>query len=355
MHKRNAPIQLLGPSPPPWGGVGVFQKLLHTALVERGFAPTLHPFCSGGQAGAVFRPTARSIWAGAADLRRGEIWLDSSTFVFEYPHLPAAMSWLLLHRRRGFRWLKIVHDGTLPQRLEAFSARQRRFVQWAFRQPDAVAAVGDELADWLRAAPWFDRPVQRLASFLPLPDAYGDAAPPAEVADLASTGEALIATLGVFRPDYGFAQIAEAVARLRGEGRHARLIMVDGGFAREDDDYRRRVLQDRPWITVLTELPHEQVLKTMAACAAFVRGVQHESLGLSRLEAVRCGVPVVGTAVGVTENVSTYAFGDVDALTARLREALTHDDMRAAGQTAAMDRLAQENLQTIMQWLETFA
>ncbi len=349
------PIHLLGPYPPPWGGVGVFQKLLHTALVERGLATTLHPFLSGGQAGAVFRPTARAIWAGAADLRRGEIWLDSSTFVFEYPHLPAALSWLLLHRRRGFRWLKIVHDGTLPQRMEAFSARQRRFVQWAFGQPDAVATVGDKLTEWLRAAPWFARPVQRLSSFLPLPDAYGAAVPPAVVADPASRGEALIATLGVFRPDYGFAQIAEAVARLRVDGPQAKLIIMDGGFALEDADYKRRVLQDRPWIVVLKELPHEQVLKTMAACAAFVRGVQRESLGLSRLEALRCGVPVVGTNVGVTAGVSTYEFGDVDALTARLREALMRDDTRAVEQAAAMDRLAQENLQTIMQWLETFA
>ena len=91
------------------------------------------------------------------------------------------------------------------------------------------------------------------------------------------------------------------------------LLLLDGSFA-NDPDYRQRVLADRDWITVLTNVPNPEIYQLLPNCDLFVRSVEAESYGISRVEAIWCGVPVIGVDVGETRGVLTYSFGDVERL-----------------------------------------
>jgi glycosyltransferase involved in cell wall biosynthesis len=81
---------------------------------------------------------------------------------------------------------------------------------------------------------------------------------------------------------------------------------------------------------------------------AFVRGFGLESYGLSRVEAIWCGLPVVATRAGETRGMLLYDFGDVDALTRQLGRAL---DAGHSGETAGWAekyrREAEENLKAV--------
>ena len=77
-----------------------------------------------------------------------------------------------------------------------------------------------------------------------------------------------------------------------------------------------------------------------------------ESYGLSRIEAIWCGLPVVATRAGETRGMLLYDFGDVEELTAQLRRALSGERARETAEWAARYRQeAEENLKAITEKL----
>jgi glycosyltransferase involved in cell wall biosynthesis len=86
----------------------------------------------------------------------------------------------------------------------------------------------------------------------------------------------------------------------------------------------------------------------MRRCDAFVRGFGLESYGLSRVEAVWAGLPVVATRAGETRGMLLYDFSDVAALTAQLKRALSGGHERETAEWAALYRReAERNLAAV--------
>jgi len=100
------------------------------------------------------------------------------------------------------------------------------------------------------------------------------------------------------------------------------LLLLDGSFA-NDSEYRDRVLSGRDWITVLANVPNPEIYQVFPRCDLFVRAVGQESYGISRVEAIWCGVPVIAVNVGETRGMLTYSFGDVEMLSRLIREVLS--------------------------------
>jgi glycosyltransferase involved in cell wall biosynthesis len=107
-------------------------------------------------------------------------------------------------------------------------------------------------------------------------------------------------------------------------------------------------LRDR--IRWLGTVPHERLPTVYRAATVFVQGSRHEAQGMALLEAAACGVPAVGTPVGVLPEVGTVARGEsplahVIGQVVRDKEQrrqLSHRALRAARETygagAATDR-----------------
>ena len=58
-------------------------------------------------------------------------------------------------------------------------------------------------------------------------------------------------------------------------------------------------------------------------CDLFVRAVGAEGYGISRVEAIWCGTPVIAVDVGETRGMLTYNFGDVEALSKLISDVLS--------------------------------
>jgi glycosyltransferase involved in cell wall biosynthesis len=111
-------------------------------------------------------------------------------------------------------------------------------------------------------------------------------------------------------------------------------------------------LRGREWITVLKNVAHPHVFQILKRCDAFVRGTSAEGYGLSRVEAIWCGLPVVATRAGETRGMLLYDFGDVNGLTAQLRRALSGGHAReTAAWAETYRREAEENLKAITEKL----
>lgn len=340
-------IVLLGPYPPPHGGVSVFVSALFEFTKDEG----VRLWAAGEslpKASNVRPINYRRLGLIPLLVRdgRGARIFDSFHFLIEYPNFLMVPLWTLLKRVLRFEWIKVVHDGSLPSRYAEFSRLRKLLFAISVGAVDEFVAVGEEIEKFLRGTVGVRQRITNINSLLPLPPGELNAALPEDVRSALARYERLVVSTGVFIPDYGFAHAAEAVERVRREtGENVGLVLLDGAFVR-NDDYRDAVLRGRDWISVLEKVPHAQALQIFRRSDAFVRAFRHESYGLSRVEAIWCGAPVVAARGGEERGMLLYDFGDVENLVERLRDALKDASANNVEQWAEVFRReAEENLE----------
>lgn len=277
---------------------------------------------------------------------------DSSHFHLEYPHPILLPLWIWAKRRLGFTWIKILHDGSLPSRYPHFTPMQKRLLAFALRHINEMVVYSRELETWMRNEVDFKKPISFIPLLLPLPSDWGNSPVGRDVAaGLEQFGghQKRVCSIGVFIPSYGFDQLAKAVEHLRAETQtDIGLLLIDGGFA-SVDEIRKNTLGGRDWITTLTNVPHSAMGNVFAAADCFVRPVEHESFGLSRVEAILSSTPVIATTVGETRGMRLYEFGDVTALTDHLRQVLFTGDINDTNPAAEIFRVeAEANLASFL-------
>jgi glycosyltransferase involved in cell wall biosynthesis len=294
-----------------------------------------------------------TLWALLAEGRNARI-LDASHFHLEYPNPLLLPVWLVLKRWLHFEWYKNVLDGSLPKRYPEFGALQRRLFQHAVNAVDEFVVVSEDLRRWLQEDLNVRQPVTVIPCLLPpLPTPPGET-----ITTLSSeTAQSLepwlahgkrVCSIGVFFPSYGFRDVAEAVEELRERtGKDIGLILLDGGFVR-DESYRDEVLWKRDWITVLEQVPNPEIYQILKRSDVFVRAFADESYGISRIEALWSGIPVVATRAGETRGMLLYDFGDVEQLVHQLQAVLLYPLLEETNPWAARYRReAEENLQAM--------
>jgi glycosyltransferase involved in cell wall biosynthesis len=342
-------VVLLGPYPPPHGGVSIYVASLFESLKARG----LHLWTYGeeelnGARVHFMRDKRREMVPLLLREGRGARVADCTHFLLEYPSALVPV-WVILKRLLGFEWVKIVQDGSLPARHARFGRARRALFRMAAGNTTEFVVLSEELRRWLREEVGVSQNVSLIKNLFPAPRAEGPLPSETEAALTNFMRSAKrVASVGVFIHDYGFLHVAESVERLRREtGEDYGLLLLDGGFA-EDSGYRAEVLRGREWVTVLRSVEHANVFRILRRCDAFVRGTSFEGYGLSRVEALWCGLTVVATRAGETRGMLLYDFGDVDALTSQLRRALSGSHARESAEWAERYRReSEENLAAI--------
>jgi glycosyltransferase involved in cell wall biosynthesis len=295
-----------------------------------------------------------TIGALLAEGRRARI-LDASHFHLEYPNPLLLPMWIVLKRLLGFEWYKNILDGSLPKRYPNFGPLQRWLFHRGLNAVDEFVVVSEDLRRWLRN----DLKVHQSITVIPclLPTV------PGETINALSkeTSESLegylsqskrVCSIGVFFPSYGFRDVARAVEELRNRtGKDIGLLLLDGGFVC-DEEYRKEVLWERDWITVLENVPNSEVYPILKRSDVFVRAFADESYGISRIEALWSGIPVVASRAGETRGMLLYDFGDLEQLINQLEAVLLYSVFEKPNPWAERYRReAEENLQALAKLL----
>ncbi len=353
MSKR---IILFGPLPPPYGGVAIYMKSLLAHL--RGPLVRVWRYTGANPADEETRFVAHrrlgTLWALLAEGREARI-LDASHFHLEYPNVLLLPVWLVCKRLLHFEWYKNVLDGSLPKRYVKFGVLERWLFHRAVNAVDEFIVASEELKRWLTDEIKVSRPVTIVPCLLPpMRNANAVSLSESTKRDLKPylSSPLRVCSIGVFFPSYGFQDVAEAVAELRERtAQDIGLLLLDGAFVR-DEDYRDQVLFERDWITVLEEVPNPEIYEILRRSNVFVRAFADESYGISRVEALWCGTPVVATRAGETRGMLLYDFGDVEQLVNQLQAVLLYPLAEDTNPWAALyHREAEENLQTLRRLL----
>jgi glycosyltransferase involved in cell wall biosynthesis len=115
-------------------------------------------------------------------------------------------------------------------------------------------------------------------------------------------------TCARLEPEQGLRDLLAALRRLqdRGIDAHLRVAGQESGNFREVLERRTGELRLGDRVTLLGPLGEDRVLSELLAAHAFVLPSHQVPLGVALMEAMACGLPVVGTAVGGVRELVTH-------------------------------------------------
>ncbi len=240
--------------------------------------------------------------------RRFGVWATGPGLPPDVPHVPLRRAvflrrdrWRVWHARRNTEMvlgLILRHVLRRRYRLLFTSAAQRRhtgFTRWLIGQMDAVVATSAQAAGYL------ERPARVVMHGVDV-DAFS---PPADRVglrrELGLAPGTWIGCFGRIRPQKGTDVLVEALLPLMRDRSDLHCLIVgrsdDATFL---DALRRRIeeasLSDR--FRLAATLPWDVLVRHYAAMDVYVAPQRWEGFGLTPLEAMASGVPVVATTVG---------------------------------------------------------
>jgi glycosyltransferase involved in cell wall biosynthesis len=142
--------------------------------------------------------------------------------------------------------------------------------------------------------------------------------------------------VGALFPVKDQALLLRALAHLPG----ARLRIAGAGPLREPLQAQARALGLAGRVEFLGAVEHHHLPALYAAAGVFVQTSRHEAQGMALLEAAACGVPAVGTPVGVLPEVGGLPAAGAAALAETLANLLADDSRRQALGRAAYAQVA---------------
>jgi N-acetyl-alpha-D-glucosaminyl L-malate synthase BshA len=162
-------------------------------------------------------------------------------------------------------------------------------------------------------------------------------------AQLAPNNEPLLAHVSNFRPVKRPVDCVEVLARVRGKGIDARLVMVGDGSERGRAEHRARELNVEAHCVFVGK--QARIVDYLSVADVLLLPSEQESFGLAALEAMACEVPVIASRVGgvpevVTDGETGYLseVGDVEKMADDAARLLSDDAARRA-----MGRRARES------------
>lgn len=347
---------------PTYGGSGVLATELGLALQGQGHEVHLFSYA---------RPTRLGRWHRGITFHGVSV---SSYPLFRYPPYDLALT-TLLRQVMAERDLQILHvHYAVPHALCAYLAREMipdcrtrivttlhgtdttilgrdpaygDVIRFGLDKSDAVVCVSKWLEDQTREVFAFDKPIHVLSNFVderrftPRDDTRVRT-------ELGAPDELLITHVSNFRSLKRAPDAVEVMARLPRD-LPCRLLMVGEG----PDQCVAREAAARHGLCDRVEFlgPVDDVESILSASDVALFPTESESFGLSMLEAMACGVPVVGSRVGGVPEVVVdgetgflEAVGDVAAMARRVEQLLRDHDLRRrlgdAGARRARERFS---------------
>jgi L-malate glycosyltransferase len=208
---------------------------------------------------------------------------------------------------------------------------------------DGVSAVSDFLKKMTVDEFDVDRRIDVIHNFVDL-SLYERRAPPRERAAFAPAGEKILLHVSNFRPVKRVLDVVRILDRVVREV-PAVLLMVGEGPERASAQALARRLGVVDRVKFLGR--HDRIEEITSVADVFLLPSELESFGLSALEAMASGVPVVGSDAGGLPEVVKHAetgfllpVGDIEGMAARTIEILKDDEHRRGLGQAARARAA---------------
>lgn len=317
-------LWLIGSYPPPYGGVAIFVSNLHKCLIEEKMPHKMLISSSKTYQGMekLKEEIIRYGWQ-LLKIKKESCIVDSCNMFLEYPSVYKSKVWNSFVKVRKWKWIKIFHDGTLPFRYKSFSNKEKNMVATSIMKMYKILVVSNELKIWLIEEIGYKGDVVVIDSILP--KRIENKKLDYEIEEFIKSYDFIVTSIGTCNKEYGFQDIVSAVEKSMYKNRIG-IILVDGNFAVKNKEYLEKVNKYKEMKNVYfigQGLDNDTTVSLLAKSTVFIRGFFFESYGISRVEAILAGVPVIATNVGETRGMLLYEPEDVETLKEKLDDVLS--------------------------------
>jgi len=290
-------VLLMGPYPPPHGGVQTNLVAIRKYLLERGTqCPVINltRFRRNEQDDIYYPKTAFGVMRLLLTLDYDVIHLHvGGDLSLRHAGLMLLCS-LVPTKKTVFTF----HSGGYPSSAAGQRAKRGSLRGVALRRMDGIIAVNQELVEmFLR----FGVARERVRLIPPhAVDLDGRAnGLPEPLAAFSRQHDPLLVTVSGLEPEYDLPLQIEAVGRLRAQFPRLGLAIIGGGS--QEAEIRRRI-DDKPYrqdLLLCGDLPHEAALEGIRAGSLFLRTTWYDGDSISVREALHLGIPVVASDNGM--------------------------------------------------------
>jgi glycogen(starch) synthase len=306
-------VLLLGPYPPPWGGVQTNLVAIRRLLRERGEA------CAVINLTRHRRPDADDVYfpKTPAQVSRLLLRLD---YDIAHMHIggdvSARLLWLslVLCAMTRSRSVLTLHSGGYPYSEHGRAARPGSFRGFVFRRFDRIITVNEAQVEMFRR---FGVAPERIRLIAPhaVTDDWQHAALPEAMRQFIESHTPALITVSGLRPEYDLPLQIDALDAVRALHPRAGLMIVGAG---EDEEEIRRRIAAKSYaghVMLCGDVPHEVALRAVAESDLFLRTTRYDGDAISVREALHLGVPVIATDNGMRPaGVRLIPVGDGRAL-----------------------------------------
>lgn len=230
-------------------------------------------------------------------------------------------------------------------------------ITFSMERSDAVTAVSESLKRDtyehfpLRHSEQGGHGIKVIPNFVCV-DQYPKVADPEKRKRYAPNGEALLVHVSNFRPVKRVEDVLHMFEDLR-KRMPTKLIMIGDGPERQRAQEICR--QAGSWDSVYFLGKITRPEEVMASCDLFVLPSESESFGLSALEAMACGIPVVSSDTGGIPEVNIHgvsgllsAVGDTRSMAENAVTILASEESRAHYRAGALEQAARFDLRSVL-------
>lgn len=291
-------VLLLGPYPPPNGGVQTNLVAIRRLLLERGIS------CQVINLTRFRQPDHDGIFfpAGALDLLQLLLRLR---FDIVHLHIGGDLSPRLLGlglvccALPGVKTVLTFHSGGYPASPAGQASHPRTFRAFVLRSFDRVIAVNEQLRRMFIEQ--FALPAERVRFLYPhaLPSRVPDVPLPPPTDHFFATHDPVLLSMGWLEPEYDFALQIAALGDVR--RRHPRAGLVIFGEGRLQTELQTQIAATSyPGdVHMPGDLSHDTALAAIARCDIFLRTTHYDGDSISVREALHFSTPVIASDNGM--------------------------------------------------------
>ena len=284
-----------------------------------------------------------------------EFSLDLLHVHYAIPHASAAITARDMLGGKGPGILVTLHGTDIT--VVGTDPAYRRTTQYAIDRSDGVTAVSQWLVDETIKVFQPHRPMRRIPNFVDL-ELFRPVCPEGFHERLAAPGESVLMHVSNFRPVKRVLDVVRTFAKVV-PFVPARLVFIGDGPERPKAEEEARRLGVAGRVSFLGE--RIEIESLLPAADLFLLPSESESFGLAALEALACGVPVIGTRTGgLPELVESgrsgmlCAPGDVDGMAAFAAGLLQDRDRMRTFREAARARAAEFDRKDVVRLYEDY-
>ena len=316
-------VLLLGPYPPPHGGVQTHLVALREYLRRSGVPSAVIDITRHKKAemDEIYYP--RSAWALIKLLVRLDYDVVHLHFGGDFTHRLQALTLACrILRRRGL--VMTFHSGGYPSSEAGARAQFLTLRGFVLRRLDRVIAVNQALVETFHRYGLAPRRVRLVA-----PHAFGGNPAarqrelPSPLSDFVANHEPVMLTVGLLEPEYDLGLQIDMLGTLRESHPNAGLVIIGSGSL---DANLRALIVAKPYaahVLMCGDVAHAVTLDAISRCDVMLRTTLYDGDSISVREALHLGTRVIATDTGMRPaGVHLFDGGGPAALAARVAEVL---------------------------------